>query len=374
MDLPARVGRYEIELLLGEGAAGRVLLAHDPVLGRQVAVKVLRDDDAGQPAARQARVEKVRQDARGAATIAHPGLAAIYDMGHDERVGVYVVFELVRGPTLRERVHDGPMPPDEVAAIARAIGAALTHAHGAGLVHRGVKPENIMLAAAGPKLTDFGFCEEDPRVPAYSSPEFLASGTAGAASDQFSLAVTLYEALTGRRAFPGEDPKAVAGAVAAGKFTPAKAALPALRGFLRLDRVLSRAMATKPADRFPSCEAFATAFSAELDGPRVTFLATPGPMRTSVTRVTRKRQNVIALAAVGVIFALVIIGRIRQRAAEDKSGASMQRATPPTLAAPPPPRAAPSVHPTPSATSPLSTNRATAGKPSASASGPIVDP
>jgi serine/threonine-protein kinase len=374
VDLPARVGRYEIELLLGEGAMGRVLLAHDPVLGRQVAIKVLRDDLINQPAARAALVERVRQDARGAATISHPGLAAIYDMGHDERFGVYVVFELVRGPTLRERVYDGPLPPNEVAAIGRAIGAALSYAHGAGLMHRGVKPENVMLAPTGPKLTDLGFCEADPRAPAYVSPEFLASGTSGAASDQFALAATLYEALTGRRAFPGDDPNAVATAVAAAKIASAKAAVPALRGFLRLDRVLTRGMAAKPADRFPSCEAFATAFSAELEGPRVTFLATPGPMRTSISRATRKRQNVIALAAVSVIFVLILIGRIRQHAGEDKSSTSMQRVAPPPVAAPQPPRPTPFAHPTPSATSPLSISSGAAGKPPASALGPIVDP
>ncbi len=372
MDLPARVGRYEIELLLGEGAIGRVLLANDPVLGRQVAIKVLRDDTTMAPAAHRALSEKIRQDARGAATISHPGMAAIYDLGIDERVGLYVVFELVRGPSLREKLHDGLLPPEEVAPLARALGAALAHAHLAGLLHRGVRPENIMLAPTGPKLTDFGFCDIDPRLPAYASPEFLASGTYGAASDQFSLAATLYEALTGRRPFPGDDPKAVGTNVLAGKFAPLKT-MPTLRGFLRVDRVFARALARQAADRFASCEAFGVALSAELEGPRITFLATPGPMRTSVSRVTRQWQNKIALVAVAVIFALVVIGRLRQPqpAQDDKPNPSMQRVAP---LAPLPARPAPSVHPTPSATSPSITASVKKRNPPPSARVPIVDP
>ena len=128
MSLPARIGRYEVELLLGEGGSGRVLLARDPVLRRQVAIKVLRDDLGLTAEQRQERTERMRQQARAAATLSHPGLVALHDMGDDDRLGLYLVFELVRGPTLRERLHDGPLASEEVARIGLALAAALTHA------------------------------------------------------------------------------------------------------------------------------------------------------------------------------------------------------------------------------------------------------
>jgi serine/threonine protein kinase len=317
MALPARIGRYEVELLLGEGGNGRVLLARDPVLRRQVALKVLRDDLGVTPEQRRDLSERVREEVCAASTLSHPAMVALHDMGDDERAGLYLVFELIRGPTLRERLHEGALPPAEVAQIARALGSALTHAHGAGIVHRGVKPENIMLAPTGPKLTDFGISQGDRRMPAYSAPEVLSSGSFGAGADEFSLAATMYEALTGRRAFPGDDPAAVAAKVSAGKHAGPRSALPALRGYLRLDTVFARALAKEPRKRFASCEAFGSALATELEGPRVTFLATPAAPRSSVTRATRRWQNSIALIAVAVIFTLLLIGHFRQPGAGD---------------------------------------------------------
>jgi eukaryotic-like serine/threonine-protein kinase len=325
VDLPARIGRYEIELLLGEGGCGRVFLARDPVLGRPVAVKVLRDDFGTTPELRRALAEQVRQETRAAATLSHPGIVALHDMGEDERVGLYVVFELVRGPTLRERLHEGPLSPAEVAQIVTALGSAVSHAHGAGLVHRGVRPENIMLAATGPRLTDLGFCCGEIRAPGYSAPEVLSGDSFGVASDEFSLAATMYEALTGVPAFAGQDPAAVAASVAAGTYAAPKSVLPALRGFVRLDAIFARALARRPKDRFPTCDAFAFALAAELKGPRIAFLATPGSFRSSATRATRRWQNRVALVAVAVILALIVIGRLQQRG----SVASMQRVAPP---------------------------------------------
>lgn len=341
MSLPARIGRYEVELLLGEGGTGRVLLARDPVLRRQVAIKVLRDDLGLTPEERRELTERVRQQARAAATLSHPVMVALHDMGDDEQVGLYLVFELVRGPTLRERLHDGPLPAEEVARIALALGPALTHAHAAGLVHGGVKPENIMLAPTGPKLTDFGLCQGDARAPAYCAPEVLASASFGPPSDEFALAATMYEALTGRRAFPGDDPRAVAAVIASGNHSAPRSVLPALRGLLQLDKIFARALAKQPSKRYSSCDAFAAALAGALQGPRVTFLATPGPVRSSVTRATRRWQNGVALIAVAVILTLVLVGRLRQSGGgesaspkgagggADKPAASMHRAVRP---------------------------------------------
>jgi serine/threonine protein kinase len=375
VDLPARIGRYEVELLLGQGESAQVLLARDPVLRRQVALKVLRHDRGLTQEQLRELTERVRQEVRAASTLSHPGLVALHDLGDDDQVGLYVVFELVHGPTLRERLQDGPLPTAEVAQIARAVGSALTQAHAAGLIHRGVRPENIMLAPTGPKLTDFGISPGGVRAPSHSAPEVLASGSFTVQGDEFSFASTMYEALTGKPAFPGEDAGAIAAKVASGKYPSPRSVLPSLRGFLRLDAVFARALAKDPRKRFPSCEAFGSALAAELEGPRVTFLATPASARTGAFRATRRWQNGVALVAVAVILALLLIGRFRQRSAADglspkneaaktEPGASMQRVVP----------KAHLLHPPASAPSASATNSASTVAAPQTWSIPSVDP
>jgi len=323
MDLPSRIGRYDVEHLLGQGGMGRVLLARDTVLGREVALKVLRDDLGLTPELKAQLVDRMRQEARAAAALSHPAMVTLHDMGEDEHVGLYLVFERIIGPTLRERLHEkGPLPPVEVAKLARALGAALTHAHDAGVVHRDVKPENVMLSRVGPKLTDFGIARLPDSTltrastvlgtPAYSAPEALASGAFGPQSDQFSLAATLYEALTGKRAFPGDDALVVATRVATGKQPALTALLPALRGFQHVDVIFDRALAKDPKSRFASCEAFGSALGAELEGANAAYMMTPVPRSSIVTRATRRWQNFAALGALVVIVALVVVGRFRE--------------------------------------------------------------
>jgi serine/threonine protein kinase len=330
MDLPARIGRYDVELLLGQGGMGRVLLARDTVLGRGVALKVLRDDLGLTPELKAQLVERMRQEARAAATLSHPAMVTLHDMGEDERVGLYLVFERIVGPTLRERLHEGgPVPPAEVARLARALGSALSHAHAAGVVHRDVKPENVMLSPVGPKLTDFGIARlPDSTItrattvlgtPAYSAPEALAAGTFGAQSDQFSLAATLYEALTGQRAFPGDDVLVVATRVSTGKHTAPTSVLPELRGFAHVDVIFDRALAKDEKMRFASCEAFGNALAAELEGANAAFLSTPVPRWSIATRKTRRVQNTAIFAGLLVIAALVVIGRFHRSEEEGVS-------------------------------------------------------
>jgi serine/threonine-protein kinase len=333
--LPARIGRYEVERLLGQGGMGRVLLARDTVLGREVALKVLRDDLELPPELRTQLLERMRQEARAAAALSHPGMVTLHDMGEDEAAGLYLVFERIAGPTLRERIaSDGPLPPEEVAVLARTLGAALTHAHEAGVLHRDVKPENVMLSTVGPKLTDFGIARLPDSTltrstsvlgtPAYSAPEALASGAYSSFSDQFSLAATLYEALTGRRPFPGDDALAVATRVATGKQEAATAALGSLRKFAHVDVILDRALAKEAKNRFASCRTFGEVLAAELEGANDELLSTPVPSRTSMAiRATRRWQNYAVLAALLVIATLVVIGRLRP---SEDDGASLRAA------------------------------------------------
>jgi len=328
MGLPSRIGRYDVEHLLGQGGMGRVLLARDTVLGRSVALKVLRDDLGLPPELKGQLVERMRQEARAAAALAHPAMVTLHDMGEDPEVGLYLVFERIAGPTLRERLQQmGPLPPAEVAQIARALGSALSHAHAAGVVHRDVKPENVMLSLVGPKLTDFGIA----RLPdstltrattvlgtaAYSAPEALASSTFGPASDQFSLAATLYEALTGQRAFPGDDALAVATRVATSQQLAPTAVLPSLRGFSHLDVIFDRALAKNPKNRFGTCDAFGNALAAELEGANLGYMMTPVPRPSIAARATRRWQNRAVLAALMVIVGLVVVGRFRSEPEAD---------------------------------------------------------
>jgi eukaryotic-like serine/threonine-protein kinase len=325
-DLPARIGRYEVELELGQGELGRVFLARDPVLRRQVAVKVVRDD-LGLSSERRAKIdESIREAACAAASLAHPAIVPLHDMGEDERLGPFLVYELVTGLSLRERLQRGSLPPVEVAQLARSLGAALHHAHAKGVVHRDVKPENVLLprsiegsgaSSAIAKLADFGgfgdfrgFGEEPGFAdPAYCAPEVIASRAFSTYGDQFSLAATLFEALTGVPPFSGPDRASVTLRVATSKQAPPTSLRPTLQAFAHVDPIFDRALAKEAKSRFPSCESFVSLLATELEGTSTRFLVEPAPRSSIVPRATRRWQNVAALSAFTVILALAIAGR-----------------------------------------------------------------
>ena len=274
--LPTAVGRYQVVRLLGEGAMGRVLLAHDPVLDRDVAVKHLRGDLKIPRDVRQGLLERMEHEARAAARVAHPNLVVLHDMGEDPAVGLFLVFEYVEGPTLKQRVaqlasEGRRLPPGEAGRLARDLGAALTVAHEAGILHRDVKPENVMMAKTGGKIADFGIARIPDSTlthqgglmgtPAYSAPETFRAGRFSPASDQFSLAASIYEAVSGRRAFPGDDAVTVAARIASDipeRFAAELGLPPAV------DDVLARALDRRPEGRYPSCEAFGAALARSL--------------------------------------------------------------------------------------------------------------
>jgi len=321
MAAPGNIGRYEVIRVLGQGGMGRVLLARDSVLGRHVAIKILRDDLGLPPESREALFARMRQEARAAAAIAHPHIVTLHDMGEEPEVGLYLVFEYVTGPTLRDKIGEGSLDAGIVAMMARRLGDALTTAHEAGVIHRDVKPENIILSPYGAILTDFGIARLGESTltlagsvlgtPAYSAPEALALAEFGPATDQFSLAATVFEALSALRAFPGDDALAIASRIATGPTPTFRLSGADPRLVARLDAVLGRALAKDPSWRFPSCRAFGEALALAIEARILELPAiaeTPVP-RSIVPRSTRRVHNLIAAAALLVIVGLVLLGR-----------------------------------------------------------------
>ena len=260
------------------------------MLGRLVAIKVLRDDLALPPTVRDELVTRMRHEAQAAAAVSHPNIVTLYDMGEDERFGLFLVFEYVPGPrgdgpeSLRDRLRrDGPLPLVDVAKLAREVGSALTFAHAAGVIHRDIKPENILFSRNGSKIADFGIARiPDSTItrvntvlgtPAYTSPEALSKADFGPASDQFAFAATLYEAATGVRAFGGDDPIVTAGKVSSEPPPPLEPGLATAPVVRSLGAALSKGLAKEVIDRFASCvdlgEAVARAVERPNDGPSI---------------------------------------------------------------------------------------------------------
>jgi len=385
--VPERIGRYDVERLLGQGGMGRVWLARDTVLGRSVAIKTLRDDLALPPSVKDELVTRMQHEARAAAAVSHPNIVTLHDMGEDDEVGLYLVFEYVAGPrgdgpeSLRERLREGPLSLPDVARLARDLGSALTFAHGAGVIHRDVKPENILFSRTGAKIADFGIARiPDSTItrantvlgtPAYTAPEALAKGDFGPASDQFALAATLYEAATGTRAFGTDDPIVTAGKVSSEPPPPLDAALGTATQVRTLGAALAKGMAKDTGGRFGSCADLGEAVARAIDRPDLPSLetlaarlegGTPSSDRIEIERTplssrvaiaeraargsdrpsltpfgdtsrpsilirkrTHRAQNLIAAAALLVIVALVVIGR-KQPQAKDDDGASLRDA------------------------------------------------
>jgi serine/threonine protein kinase len=316
--LPSQVGRYQVVRAIGQGAMGQVLLAHDPVLDRPVAVKHLRDDLSLTSEQLAALGKRMEQEARAAARVAHPNLVALHDMGRDPIVGLFLVFEYVEGETLEERLRRGPLTSSEAARLSRELGGALSEAHAAQILHRDIKPENVLLAKTGAKIADFGVARlpDSPLTwpggllgtPAYSAPEAIDSGSFSPESDQFSMACTLFEAISARRAFPGDDAAVVAELVQTSD--PGELAR-AFRLDARVDTVLARAFSKHPDARFPSCEEFGRSLAEALETHgRASMITQPDGYHRALALERPSRRGGVAgmvLLTLGLVvgFALV---------------------------------------------------------------------
>ena len=210
-------GRYVTSELLGGGGMAQVFLARDGVLERDVAVKVLRE----QYAEDEEFVERFRREALGVASLSHPNVVQVYDRGVSEDGRYYIAMEYVPGGTLKDRiVRHGPLPPDTALAVAVQAAEALGAAHERGLIHRDVKPQNVLVTASGDvKVADFGIARAAAAdvisatsvvlgTARYMSPEQAMGREVGPPSDLYSLGVVLYEMLTGEVPFAADTPVA----------------------------------------------------------------------------------------------------------------------------------------------------------------------
>ena len=214
----SRIGRYTIESTLGQGGMGKVYLAHDPVIDRKVALKVitirpdLSDEEAGQYR------ERFLREAQAAGALIHPNIVAVHDVGQDAATrSPYIVMEHVPGQDLKKViVSRAPLPAHHAIGIVLQVAAALDYAHKRGIVHRDIKPANVLITGQGRvKITDFGVARlpgsdltrSDQFVgsPGFMSPEQLKGGQVDGRSDLFALGVILYQLLTGKAPFEGES-------------------------------------------------------------------------------------------------------------------------------------------------------------------------
>jgi len=264
---PERIGHYRIINMLGEGGMGRVYLAEDEVLGRQVALKVLKVRD------RRSRKRFLRE-ARAAARISHPHVCPLFEVG-EERGFPYIVMDLLVGETLANRIGRGPLPAAEALEITLQVLGALETLHAADIVHRDVKPSNVFLTAHGVRLLDFGLARELDRsvtrelrsssdtsrtgvimgTPGYMAPEQILGHSVDPRADLFATASLLYEALTGRRPFEGDTAVRLLSAALYEDALPLTGS-PALE---MLDPVVRRGLSKRPKDRFASARDMAQA-------------------------------------------------------------------------------------------------------------------
>ena len=255
-------GRYRILRRLGSGGMANVYLAEDEELGRQVAIKILNDRHASD----DSFVERFRREAKNAAGLSHPNIVSIYDRGEAEGT-YYIAMEYLQGRSLKDRiVADGALPVPAAIEATRQILGALGFAHRGGVVHRDIKPHNVLLDQDGSdrryKVTDFGISRTSASqmteagsivgTAQYLSPEQARGAPVDQRSDIYSVGIVLYELLTGKLPFNGETPLEIAMKHLSEIPKPPSALRPEVSP--DLDMVVLRALAKDPADRFESAE------------------------------------------------------------------------------------------------------------------------
>jgi eukaryotic-like serine/threonine-protein kinase len=344
-------GRYRVLSRLGAGGMASVLLCHDERLDRRVAVKRLHADSPGEIEQRFVREAKL------GASLNHPNLVSVYDTAVEDE-GVLIVMEYVQGESLAQALLRGPLEPAHVAGIAEQLGDALDHVHGQGVVHRDVKPGNVLLRDDGVvKLADLGIAVsiDQTRVTqsgvvlgsaAYMAPEQLEGREIGPAADVYALAAVCFEALTGTKARPGRTPVEIAHSVATTPPPDVRLHLPDLPAAAA--EALTRGMALDPADRPRTAVRLAAELADALRRPRpperrrepatarlrrepATAPLHPGPRASRRPLAGVLAAALIALAAAAVVAAVMLGndggdgGQRSERPAQDRQSQGQQR-------------------------------------------------
>jgi len=341
-----KIGRYEVESEIGRGAMGVVYLAHDPRLSRRVAIKT-HALPAGMSRIRQREFrERFIREARAAGRLTHPGVVTVHDVDEDDDSGaLFITMEHVPGTNLEKLLRGKRIEPEQAGSIADQVAEALHVAHLAGIVHRDVKPANILVrdSDGAVKVADFGVARLSESEltrsgatvgsPAYMSPEQIRGREVDGRSDLFSLAVILYEMLCGERPFAGEDTSALAYSIV--HETPVPISKRVADSTSTLDSFFDRAFAKDPAARFPDGAAFreglhqalsaspgedpnATHLDAKivvgsnekragLAGPETTGSSPPWSTLTRWYGRGRRARAVTALLAVGILVAWMLL-------------------------------------------------------------------
>ena len=300
-------GRYTVGAMIGTGGMADVYAAHDGRLGREVAIKILRSDLARDPAF----VARFRKEALAAAGLNHPGIVAVYDSGEDG-TDSYIVMELVKGHTLRELLQQGVIDQDQALEITAGILEALEYSHLKGIVHRDIKPGNIMITDNGEvKVMDFGIARALADIGAtmtntwnvvgtaqYLSPEQATGEPADSRSDIYSVGCVLYEMLCGEPPFTGDTPVSIAFQHVSGDLIP----LTERNGDVDKDlaTICSVALSKDPAHRYQSAYAMLADLKRVMKGE---------PVTTKIKRV-KPRRNRILIGAIASILVLALGGVI----------------------------------------------------------------
>jgi serine/threonine protein kinase len=262
----SRLGPYEIVSRIGAGGMGEVFRARDTRLDREVAIKILPPAFA-QNAERQ---ERFRREAKAISQLNHPHICTLHDVGHEDGTD-FLVMELIDGESLADRLVKGPLPLAQVLRYGSEIAGALERAHRAGVVHRDLKPGNIMITKSGAKLLDFGLAKSgglsvttdgatDPKpltadgsivgTLQYMAPEQIEGGAADGRTDIFALGVVLYEMATGKRAFDGKTRTSIIAAIVASDPQPLSELQPLAP--MSLEHLIARCIAKDPDERWQS--------------------------------------------------------------------------------------------------------------------------
>ncbi len=314
--------RYELEEVIGSGGMSRVYRARDRQLGRMVAIKILHERFSDDPE----YVERFRREARAVAQLSHPNIVTVIDRG-DADGSQYIVFEHVEGEDLKQLVaRTGPLPPRRVLDLGIDVARALAFAHANGVVHRDVKPQNVLVRDAGTKVTDFGIARADDLAldgestatgtvlgtGDYISPEQAHGERGTEQSDVYSLGALLYELLAGHVPYPADSAVGAATRHATDPVPDVLAARPDAP--VRLAAAIERAMAKDPSDRFASMDAFLAelvACRSELPTPDTaqTMILPDGlPLAESADRAPRRRRSRLPVVALAALLLLAAIG------------------------------------------------------------------